>query len=200
MSRAAVILVLHDWGSVVGFDWASQHRDRVQAIAFMEGIVTPPRWTDFPDDVVNMFQGFRSPAGEHMVLEQNLWIEGVLPALIQRQLSDEEMDHYRLPFARAGEDRRPTLSWPRELPVEGDPADVTAIVNEYGTWLAGSDVPKLFINAEPGEIINDRVREIIRTWPSLTETTVSGRHFIQEDSPDEIGQAIAHFVRRLRSA
>ena len=195
-----VILVLHDWGSVVGFDWASQHPDRVQGIAFMEGIVTQPRWTDFPDDVVNLFQGFRSPAGEHMVLEQNLWIEGVLPALIQRRLSDEEMDHYRLPFARGGEDRRPTLSWPRQLPVEGDPADVTAIVNEYGQWLAGSDVPKLFINAEPGEIINDRVREIIRTWPSLTETTVSGRHFIQEDSPDEIGQAIAQFVRRLRSA
>jgi haloalkane dehalogenase len=195
-----VILVLHDWGSVVGFDWACQHRDRVQAIAFMEGIVTPPRWTDFPDDVVKMFQGFRSPAGEHLVLEQNLWIEGVLPALIQRQLSDEEMDHYRLPFASPGEDRRPTLSWPRHLPVEGDPADVTAIVNEYGQWLAGSDVPKLFINAEPGEIINDRVREIIRTWPSLTETTVSGRHFIQEDSPHEIGQAIAQFVRGLRSA
>ena len=195
-----VILVLHDWGSVVGFDWASQHPDRVQGVAFMEGIVTQPRWTDFPDDVVKMFQGFRSPAGEHMVLEQNLWIEGVLPALIQRRLSDEEMNHYRLPFARGGEDRRPTLSWPRQLPVEGDPADVTAIVNEYGQWLAGSDVPKLFINAEPGEIINDRVREIIRTWPSLTETTVSGRHFIQEDSPDEIGQAIAQFVRRLRSA
>jgi haloalkane dehalogenase len=195
-----VILVLHDWGSVVGFDWACQHRDRVQAIAFMEGIVTPPRWTDFPDDVVKMFQGFRSPAGEHMVLEQNLWIEGVLPALVQRQLSAEEMDHYRQPFASPGEDRRPALSWPRHLPVEGDPADVTAIVDEYGQWLAGSDVPKLFINAEPGEMINDRVREIIRTWPSLTETTVSGRHFIQEDSPDEIGQAIAQFVRRLRPA
>jgi haloalkane dehalogenase len=195
-----VILVLHDWGSVVGFDWACQHRDRVQGIAFMEGIVAEARWTDFPHDVVDLFQGFRSPAGEHMVLDQNLWIEGVLPALIQRQLSDEEMDHYREPFARPGEDRRPTLSWPRHLPVEGDPADVTAIVNEYGQWLAGSDVPKLFINAEPGEIINDRVREIIRTWPCLTETTVSGRHFIQEDSPDEIGQAIARFVRGLRSA
>jgi haloalkane dehalogenase len=197
---ANVILVLHDWGSVLGFDWASQHPDRVQGIAFMEGIVAQPEWTDFPDDVVNMFKGFRSPAGEHMVLEQNLWIEGVLPALIQRQLSDEETEHYRQPFASPGEDRRPTLSWPRHLPVEGDPADVTAIVNEYGTWLAGSEVPKLFINAEPGEIINDRGREIIRTWPSLTETTVSGRHFIQEDSPDEIGQAIAQFVRGLRTA
>jgi haloalkane dehalogenase len=195
-----VLLVLHDWGSALGFDWAYQHRDRVQGIAFMEALAAPSRWADFPDDVVNLFRGFRSPAGEHMVLEQNLWIEGVLPALIQRQLSDEEMDHYRQPFASPGEDRRPTLSWPRNLPIDGEPADVVAMVNDYGQWLAGSDVPKLFINAEPGETINDRVRAIIRTWPSLTETTVSGRHFIQEDSPDEIGQAIAQFVRRLRSA
>jgi haloalkane dehalogenase len=166
----------------------------------MEALAAPSRWAEFPDDVVNLFQGFRSPAGERMVLEQNLWIEGVLPALIQRQLSDEEMDHYRQPFARPGEDRRPTLSWPRNLPIDGEPADVVAMVNEYGKWLAGSDVPKLFINAEPGETINERVREIIRTWPSLTETTVSGRHFIQEDSPDEIGQAIARFARRLRAA
>ena len=196
----SVVLVLHDWGSALGFDWAYQHRDRVQGIAFMEALAAPSRWADFPDDVVNLFQGFRSPAGEHMVLEQNLWIEGVLPALIQRQLSDEEMEHYRQPFASPGEDRRPTLSWPRNLPIDGEPVDVVARVNEYGKWLAGSDVPKLFVNAEPGETINERVREIIRTWPSLTETTVSGRHFIQEDSPDEIGQALARFARRLRSA
>jgi haloalkane dehalogenase len=195
-----VILVLHDWGSVVGFDWARQHADRVRGIAFMEGIVAPSSWSDFPPDVVQLFQGFRSPAGEHMVLDQNLWIEAVLPALIQRQLTDAEMDHYRRPFAAPGEDRRPTLSWPRNLPVEGEPADVTAVVREYGQWLAGSDVPKLFINAEPGEIINDRVRALIRTWPALTETTVRGRHFIQEDSPDEIGAALAQFVRTLRPA
>jgi haloalkane dehalogenase len=195
-----VILVLHDWGSALGFDWAREHRDRIQGIAFMEALAAPSRWADFPDDVVNLFQGFRSPAGEQMVLEQNLWIEGVLPALIQRQLSDEEMDHYRRPFANPGEDRRPTLSWPRNLPVDGEPVDVVAIVNEYGRWLAGSDVPKLFVNAEPGEVINERVRQIIRTWPNLAETTVSGRHFIQEDSPDEIGRAIAQFARRLRSA
>ena len=134
------------------------------------------------------------------MLEQNIFVEGVLPASIQRQLSDEEMDHYRQPFASPGEDRRPTLSWPRNIPIDGEPADVVAVVNEYGKWLAGSDVPKLFINAEPGAIVHGRIRELIRTWPSLTETTVSGRHFIQEDSPDEIGNAIAQFVRRLRSA
>jgi haloalkane dehalogenase len=133
------------------------------------------------------------------VLEQNIFVEVVLPGLIQRQLSDEEMDHYRQPFVNPGEDRRPTLSWPRNIPVDGEPADVAAIVNEYSRWLAGS-VPKLFINAEPGAIVRGRIRELVRTWPNLTETTVSGRHFVQEDSPDEIGNAIAQFVRRLRSA
>jgi haloalkane dehalogenase len=134
-----------------------------------------------------------------MVLKQNMFIEGVLPQLMTRQLSGEEMSRYRQPFASPGEDRRPTLSWVRNVPIEGEPADVSAVVNEYSTWLAGSDAPKLFINAEPGAFINDRIRALIRTWPNLTETTVSGAHFIQEDSPDEIGKAIAQFVRRLRS-
>lgn len=197
---ANVTLVLHDWGSALGFDWASQHRDRVQGIAFMEAIVTPQTWAEFSSDFGELFQRFRSPEGERLVLEQNIFVEGVLPGLIQRPLSDEEMDHYRQPFVSPGEGRRPTLSWPRNIPIDGEPADVTAIVNEYSRWLAGSDVPKLFINADPGVIDRGRVRELIRTWPNLTETTVSGRHFIQEDSPDEIGNAIAQFVRRLRSA
>lgn len=195
-----VILVLHDWGSGLGFDWACQHRDRVQGIVFMEAIVAEQRWADFPGNFRDVFQGFRSPEGERMVLEQNLFVERVLPQLILRQLSDEEMSRYRQPFASPGEDRRPTLSWPRSIPIDGEPAHVVAVVEEYSKWLAASDVPKLFINAEPGAIINDRVRELIRTWPSLTEATVSGRHFIQEDSPDEIGNAIAQFARRLRSA
>jgi haloalkane dehalogenase len=195
-----VTLVLHDWGSALGFEWASQHRDRVQGIVFMEAIVTPQTWPEFSSNFRELFQRFRSPEGERLVLEQNIFVEGVLPGLIQRRLSDEEMDHYRQPFVNPGEDRRPTLSWPRNIPVDGEPADVTAIVNDYSRWLAGSDVPKLFINAEPGAIVRGRIRELIRTWPSLTETTVSGRHFIQEDSPDEIGNAIAQFVQRLRSA
>ena len=196
-----VTRVLHDWGSALGCDWASQHRDRVQAIAFMEAIVTPMSWPEFSSAPVReLFQRFQSPEGERLVLEQNIFVEGVLPGAIQRQLSDEEMDHYRQPFASPGEDRRPTLSWPRNMPIDGEPADVVAVVNEYSKWLAGSDVPKLFINAEPGAIVHGRIRELIRTWPTLTETTVSGRHFIQEDSPDQIGNAIAQFVRRLRSA
>jgi haloalkane dehalogenase len=194
-----VTLVLHDWGSALGFDWANQHRDRVQGIAFMEAIVAPTSWSEFPNNVRGVFQGFRSPDGEKMVLEQNLFVEAVLPGAIQRRLSDEEMDHYRRPFVNPGEDRRPTLSWPRNIPIDGQPADVVSVVEDYGRWLAKADVPKLFINAEPGAIVRGRVRELVRTWPSLTETTVSGTHFVQEDSPDEIGTAVAEFVRKLRS-
>ena len=193
-----VVLVLHDWGSALGFDWANRHRDRVAGIAFMEAIVTPMTWSDFHDSVRGVFQGFRSPNGEPMVLEQNIFVEGVLPGAIRRQLSDEEMDHYRRPFANAGEDRRPTLSWPRNIPIDGEPAEVVAVVDEYRSWLAESDVPKLFINADPGAILTGRIRDYVRSWRTLTEITVPGVHFIQEDSPDEIGSAIAQFVRQLR--
>jgi haloalkane dehalogenase len=193
-----VTLVLHDWGSALGFDWANQHRDRVQGVAFMEAIVTPMTWSEFPNDVRAVFQGFRSPAGERMVLEQNIFVEGVLPSQIQRQLSDQEMGHYRHPFTNPGEDRRPTLSWPRNLPIDGEPSDVVSVVEAYSSWLAESDMPKLFINAQPGAVINSRIRELIRTWPNLTETTVGGIHFVQEDSPNEIGTAVAAFVRNLR--
>jgi haloalkane dehalogenase len=192
-----VVLVLHDWGSALGFDWANQHRDRVAGIAFMEAIVTPMTWPDFHKSVRDVFQGFRSPAGESMVLEQNIFVEAVLPGAIRRRLSDEEMDRYRRPFANVGEDRRPTLSWPRNIPIDGEPAEVVAVVEEYGSWLAESDVPKLFINADPGAIVTGRIRDYVRSWRNLTEITVPGVHFIQEDSPDEIGTALAQFVRQL---
>ena len=194
-----VVLVLHDWGSALGFDWANQHRDRVAGIAYMEAIATPMTWSDWPDQVRDVFQGFRSPNGESMVLEHNMFVEGVLPGAIRRTLTEAEMDHYRAPYREPGEDRRPTLSWPRNIPVEGEPADVVAIVEDYGTWLAASDIPKLFVNAEPGAIMRGRIREFARTWPNQTEVTVAGSHFIQEDSPDEIGAAVAEFVRKLAS-
>jgi haloalkane dehalogenase len=194
-----VVLVLHDWGSALGFDWANQHRDRVQGIAYMEAIVTPMTWDDFHPGVRGVFQGFRSPEGERMVLEQNVFVEGVLPGAIRRRLSDEEMNHYRRPFAQPGEDRRPTLSWPRNIPIDGEPAEVVALVNEYRGWLEESDVPKLFVNAEPGAILTGRIREYVRSWPNQAEITVPGVHFIQEDSPHEIGSAVAQFVRRLRA-
>jgi haloalkane dehalogenase len=193
-----VVLVLHDWGSVLGFDWANQHRDRVQGIAYMEAIVTPMTWTDFHPSVRGVFQGFRSREGERMVLEQNIFVEGVLPGAIRRRLSDDEMNHYRRPFVDPGEDRRPTLSWPRNIPIDGEPAEVTALVNEYRGWLEESHVPKLFVNAEPGAILAGRIRDYAQTWQNQTEITVPGVHFIQEDSPHEIGSAVAQFVRRLR--
>jgi haloalkane dehalogenase len=194
-----VILVLHDWGSALGFDWANQHRERVEGIAFMEAILKPITWAEFPADIRAVFEGFRSPQGEAMVLEHNIFIEKVLPSGVQRQLTDEEMNNYRKPFARPGESRRPTLSWPRNIPIDGDPANVVEVVNSYGRWLAESAVPKLFIDAQPGGIVDDSMRADVLSWPNVTHTAVRGRHFVQEDSPHEIGTALARFVRQVRA-
>jgi haloalkane dehalogenase len=193
-----IVLVLHDWGSALGFDWANTHRGRVQGLAYMEGIVAPVTWADWPDNARKVFQNFRAHAGEEMVLQKNIFVERVLPGSVLRGLTEEEMAVYRKPFAAPGEDRRPTLTWPRQIPIDGEPADVARVVEAYGAWLATSDVPKLFVNAEPGSILVGRQREVCRGWPNQTEVTVAGSHFIQEDSPDEIGAAVADFVRRLR--
>lgn len=194
-----VIVVLHDWGSLLGFDWTRQHPDRVQGIAYMEAILQPITWADFPEDARSIFQGFRSNDGEMMVLEKNLFVESVLPGAILRKLSDEEMAVYRAPFVNAGEDRRPTLTWPRQIPIEGEPPEVARVATDCGRWLAESRIPKLFINAEPGAILTGRQREFCRTWRNQTEVTVEGIHFVQEDSPDKIGEALAAFVRSLRN-
>ncbi|MBZ9772479.1 haloalkane dehalogenase [Mesorhizobium sp. CO1-1-8] len=194
-----VTLVIHDWGGALGFDWANKHRDRVAGIVHMETVSVPMEWSDFPDEVAQGFRGFRSPQGEPMVLENNVFIEGILPGITQRKMSDVEMDHYRKPYLNAGEDRRPTLTWPREVPLAGEPANVVATVKDFGAWLAKSNVPKLFIRAEPGVIQRGRVLDVVRGWPNQTEVTVSGSHFVQEDSPDEIGRAIAAFVRDTRA-
>jgi haloalkane dehalogenase len=194
-----VVLVIHDWGSALGFEWARTHPEAVQGIAYMEAIVTPVTWDDWPDDVRGIFQGFRSPAGEEMVLENNLFVEGVLPGAVLRDLTDEEMAVYRAPYTQPGESRRPTLTWPRMIPAEGEPADVVETVERSAAWLAQSQVPKLFVNAEPGAILaRGHARQLVRSWPNQTEVTVSGIHFIPEDSPHEIGAAVADFVRRLR--
>ncbi|MGQ0732190.1 MAG: haloalkane dehalogenase [Acidobacteriota bacterium] len=194
-----VIFVLHDWGSSLGFEWASLHPDRVQGLVYMEAIVMPVSWTDWPENARRLFQGLRSEAGEGMILEKNVFVERILPASILRTLSEAEMAVYREPFATPGEGRRPTLSWPRQIPIDGEPADVVQVVERYSAWLATSGVPKLFISADPGSILTGRQREFCRTWPNQTEVTVPGLHFLQEDSPDAIGQAIAVFVGRLRS-
>ena len=192
-----VTFVVHDWGSALGFDWANRHRDGVKGIAYMEAIVRPVTWDDWPEPAVSLFQNFRSPAGETMVLEKNIFVENVLPASVIRDLTDAEKTEYGRPYLETGESRRPTLTWPREIPLEGEPADVTEIVQDYADWLSASDVPKLFVNADPGTILIGAQREFCRGWPNQTEVTVAGTHFIQEDSPDEIGAAIAEWRAKL---
>ena len=193
-----VIFVIHDWGSALGFDWSYQNQGRVQGIAYMEAIVRPVSWDEWPENATRVFQGFRSDAGESMVLEKNIFIERVLPSTIMRELTDAEMDEYRRPFSNSGEDRRPTLSWPRQIPIQGEPKEVVEVVQNYSEWLSSSDLPKLFINADPGSILIGNQREFCRSWPNQTEVTVKGLHFLQEDSPDEIGKAISSFVSQLR--
>ncbi len=192
-----VTFVIHDWGSALGFDWANRHQSAVKGLCYMEAIVRPFSWDEFPEAARGLFQGFRSPQGETMILENNIFVENVLPGSILRDLTDEEMTVYRQPFINAGEDRRPTLTWPRQIPIDGQPEDVVRIVSEYAQWLQSSEVPKLFINADPGALINGATREFCRTWPNQVEVTVAGSHFIQEDSPDEIGNAIADWLAAI---
>jgi len=192
-----VTLVIHDWGSALGFDWAQQHPDAVLGIAYMEGIVRPVTWDEWPEAARPVFQGFRSEAGEAMVLDKNMFVERVLPGSVLRDLTEDEMNVYRRPFLNPGEDRRPTLTWPRQIPIEGEPQDVHDIVAGYSDWICSSDIPKLFINAEPGAILVGPQRDFCRAWKNQQEVTVKGNHFLQEDSPDEIGNAIAEWRNKL---
>ncbi|HZP87747.1 MAG TPA: haloalkane dehalogenase [Burkholderiales bacterium] len=192
-----VALVLHDWGSALGFRWARRHGERVQAIAYMEALVQPLRWEDFAGGRDAIFRALRSQQGESLIFGQNFFVEEVLPKSVIRALSEDEMNVYRAPY-RESEARWPTLAWPRELPIDGSPADVVAEVEEYGEWLARSSVPKLFINAEPGALLSGRARDFCRTWPQQREVTVKGIHYVQEDSPHEIGAALRRFLAGLR--
>jgi haloalkane dehalogenase len=192
-----VTLVVHDWGSALGFHWARRHPERVRGVVYMEALVRPVTWDEWPEVARKVFQAMRSPAGEEMVLVKNVFVERILPLSVLRGLTYAEMAVYRRPYLEPGESRRPTLTWPRQIPIEGEPADVVAIVADYARWLATSDVPKLFVNAEPGTILTGAQREFCRTWPSQEEITVRGSHFVQEDSPREIGEAVARFVAGL---
>jgi haloalkane dehalogenase len=189
-----VTFVLHDWGSVLGFEWARENESAISGIAYMEGIVRPLTWDEWPEDARDMFRGFRSDAGEEMVLEKNLFVERVLPASIMRLLTDDEMAVYRRPYEEAGESRRPTLAWPREIPIDGKPADVVEIVESNANWLSRTPVPKLFINAEPGAILTGAQRQFCRQFKNQKEVTVPGIHFIQEDSPDEIAASLFNWM------
>jgi haloalkane dehalogenase len=192
-----VTFVIHDWGSALGFDWGYRHQDAVRGFVYMEALVMPIPSSYWPEQSLKVFQAMRSEAGEEMVLENNFFVERLLPNAVLRDLSDAEMTEYRRPYVTPGEDRRPTLTWPREIPIDDSPADVCQIVGDYGAWLSKSDLPKLFINADPGAILTGNQREFCRAWPNQTEVTVKGHHFIQEDSPDEIGTAIADWYGTL---
>jgi haloalkane dehalogenase len=195
--RERVTLVGHDWGAALAFDWANRHRHAVKGIAYMEAVVRPMVWSDWPEAHRGAFQAFRSPAGEALILTENAFVEPVLPSGVLRTLTGEELAQYRRPYAEPGEGRRPTLTWPRQIPIDGEPADVVELVRAYGGWLSSSPVPKLFINAAPGAIITGAQREFCRTWPNQTEVTVPGIHFVQEDSPDLIGEALTAWYRTL---
>lgn len=192
-----VTLVIHDWGSALGFRWAQKHPDAVRGIAYMEAVVMPlPTWDDWPEKARGIFQGFRSPKGEDLILNRNLFIEAVLPSSIMRPLTDEEMATYRAPFADAP-DRQVMLNWPREIPIAGEPPHMVALVQSYADWLAQSTIPKLFINADPGSILVGAQRDFCRTWPNQTEVTVKGLHFVQEDSGADIGRAVALWLQDI---
>ena len=192
-----ITLVVHDWGSALGFHWSYKHPELIKGIAYMEAIVKEMTWDDWDKNAKSIFQGFRSDVGEDLVLEKNYFVEKVLPGSIIRTLDADEMNEYRRPFLSSGEDRRPTLSWPREIPIEGEPGNVCQIVNEYAQWMKTNNIPKLFINAEPGAITTGKIRDFCRSWKNQTEVTVKGIHFIQEDSPDEIGKALSKWYKEL---
>jgi haloalkane dehalogenase len=194
-AEQSIVLVVHDWGSALGFDWASHHRDRVRGIAYMEAIVRPmASWDEWSPQAVPIFQGFRSDKGEQMIIERNMFVERVLPGSVLRKLSEAEMAEYRRPFLQAG-DRWPTLTWPRQIPIAGEPADVVAISADYSQWMTQNNLPKLFVNAEPGAILTGASREFCRSWKNQTEVMVPGSHFIQEDSGPAIGNAVAGWMK-----
>ena len=191
-----VTLVIHDWGSGIGFLWAMRNPNAVKGVAYMEAIVKPMSWDDWPEGGVGIFKGFRSEKGEDLILNRNMFIEGVLPSSVIRELTEKEMNAYRATHIKE-EDRQPLLNWPRQIPLEGEPEDIISLVNDYGAFMSSSNIPKLFINAEPGSILLGKQREFCRSWPNQKEVTVKGIHFIQEDSPVEIGQAVAEWLKTI---
>ncbi|MEH6559376.1 MAG: haloalkane dehalogenase [Oceanicoccus sp.] len=189
-----VTLVIHDWGSALGFYWAQQHQQDIHGIAYMEAIVCPVTWEDWPESARGIFKGFRSDKGEDLVLQRNMFVEAVLPSSVMRKMGEAEMAHYRAAFSTP-DDRQPTLNWPRQIPISGEPAAMVDLVGSYAEWMCNSkDLPKLFVNADPGSILTGKAREFCRSWPNQTEVIVKGTHFIQEDSPREIGQAVADWM------
>lgn len=194
--REHVTFVLHDWGSALGFDWANRHRQAVKGLVYMEPIVRPWSWATWPEATRDLWKALRSNEGERLVLEENVFIENLLPRVVLRELREEELAEYRCPFTDAGEGRRPMLSWPRQAPIDDERADMIELVTGYGEWLARSDIPKLYINNDPGTATR-AVRQFCRSFQMQAEVTVKGSHYLQEDSPNEIGIAIATWLQTL---
>ena len=192
-----IIFVLHDWGSALGFDYFAEYPDSVDGICHMEAIYDRMEWDDWPESSRKIFQGLRGNSGEEMILKKNVFVEKILPASILGQLTKAEMDEYRRPFINDGTARLPTLVWPRQLPIDNEPLDVCEVVEHYSQVLGKNDVPKLFINADPGVIVTSRIKEVVRSWPNQTEVTVKGLHFIQEDSPNEISNALSDWLQGI---
>jgi haloalkane dehalogenase len=190
-------LIIHDWGSAMGFQFARENKDRIKSITYMEAIVMPLTWDQWPDPATKIFGLFRSEAGEELVLEKNFFVERILLADSSTGYTEEEKSEYIRPFINPGEDRRPTLTWPRQIPLDGEPSEVVEEVKLNAEFHKESDIPKLFINADPGSILIGDQREFARSWKNQTEITVSGNHFIQEDSSEEIGAALRNFVESL---
>jgi len=192
-----VTLVIHDWGSALGFNWAALNPEKIKSIVYMEAITGPiESWDDWPEQARNIFKLFRSDTGEELILEKNFFVERVFAGDVgmHRALEKQELDAYIKPFEKEGESRRPTLTWPRQIPIEGEPTEVVEIVKNYAKFMSETQIPKLFINADPGSILIGKQREVARKWPNQKEVTVNGGHFIQEVSPDEIGESIKDFL------
>ena len=190
-------LIIHDWGSAMGFQFARENKDKIKSITYMEAIVMPLTWDQWPDPATKIFGLFRSEAGEELVLEKNFFVERILLADSSTGYTEEEKSEYIRPFINPGEDRRPTLTWPRQIPLDGEPSEVVEEVRLNAEFHKESDIPKLFINADPGSILIGDQREFARSWKNQTEITVSGNHFVQEDSSEEIGAALRNFVESL---
>jgi haloalkane dehalogenase len=190
-------LVIHDWGSAMGFQYARENSDRIKSITFMEAIVMPLSWDQWPENARNIFQLMRSEAGEEIVLEKNIFVERILLNDSANGFTDEERNEYIRPFKNPGEDRRPTLTWPRQIPIDGSPQAVIDEVTKNGEFHKDSKIPKLFINADPGSILIGEQRDFVRSWTNLRELTVKGNHFIQEHSPKEIGEALKNFLTSI---
>jgi haloalkane dehalogenase len=162
----------------------------------MEAIVMPMVWDQWPEMARKIFGLYRSAAGEELILEKNYFVEKIL-FLDAPNLSEDDKNEYRRPFVESGESRRPTLTWPRQIPLEGEPPEVVDEVQKNADFHKDSDIPKLFINADPGSILIDDQREFVRSWKNLSEVTVKGNHFIQETSPEQIGKNLANFIESI---